>query len=127
MAFITAKEVKSIRNALKKEFGKTIKFSVTKHHCSAVNIKVMESSILDFNENPEYDYHTNRHVSPYMSSHEKIKEVFERVEKIAKMAPGQEGGREWFDKSDIMTDYFHTAYYIFTSVGKWDKPFKFTG
>lgn len=29
----------------------------------------------------------------------------------------------WFDKSDIMTDYFHTAYYIDINVGKWDTPY----
>ena len=32
-------------------------------------------------------------------------------------------GTKWFDKSDIMTDYFHTAYYININVGKWNKPY----
>ena len=32
-------------------------------------------------------------------------------------------GTKWFDKSDIMTDYFHTAYYIDINVGKWNKPY----
>ena len=30
----------------------------------------------------------------------------------------------WFDKSDISTDYFHTAYYIGIDIGKWDKPYQ---
>jgi len=30
---------------------------------------------------------------------------------------------DWFDKSDIQTDYFHTAYYIDINVGKWNKPY----
>lgn len=30
---------------------------------------------------------------------------------------------EWFDKSDAMTDYFHTAYYIRVNLGKWNKPY----
>lgn len=30
---------------------------------------------------------------------------------------------EWFDDSDAMTDYFHTAYYIRVNLGKWNKPY----
>ena len=33
-------------------------------------------------------------------------------------------GAIWFDKSDIMTDYFHTAYYMNINIGRWDKPYK---
>lgn len=32
-------------------------------------------------------------------------------------------GDTWFDKSDSMTDYFHTAYYISIQAGKWNKPY----
>jgi hypothetical protein len=32
-------------------------------------------------------------------------------------------GTEWYDRSDAMTDYFDTAYYIDVNVGKWDKPY----
>ena len=34
-------------------------------------------------------------------------------------------GAGWFDKSDIQTDYFHTAYFIDINVGKWNKPYNF--
>lgn len=34
---------------------------------------------------------------------------------------------DWFDKSDISTDYFHTAYYIQVRIGKWNKPYVYTG
>ena len=33
-------------------------------------------------------------------------------------------GPEYFDESDAMIDYFHTAYYFHIEVGKWDKDFK---
>ena len=29
----------------------------------------------------------------------------------------------WFDKSDIRSDYFHTAYCIDINVGRWNKPY----
>lgn len=129
MAFITAEEVKAIRQALKKEFGKTMKFSVTKEHHTAVNIKILESSKVNFTENPEYVHNAwgAPEESPYISSREECQEVFDKIDKIAKTAPVKAGGREWFNESDAMTDYFHCAYYIFTSVGKWNKPYKFVG
>ena len=64
MAYITPEEVKSIRKALKEEFGSTIKFSVTTENLSAVNISIIESSEIDFTRNPEYDYHTNSYECP---------------------------------------------------------------
>jgi hypothetical protein len=36
-------------------------------------------------------------------------------------------GKLWYDNSDIMTDYFDTAYYMEINVGKWNKPYVFTG
>lgn len=32
-------------------------------------------------------------------------------------------GTKWFDKSDIQSDYFHTAYYIDINIGRWNKPY----
>ena len=36
-------------------------------------------------------------------------------------------GAKWFDKSDMMTDYFHTAYYLNINVGKYSAPYQFIG
>lgn len=36
-------------------------------------------------------------------------------------------GNLWYDRSDIMTDYFDTAYYLNINVGRWNKPYIFTG
>jgi hypothetical protein len=33
-------------------------------------------------------------------------------------------GPDWFDKSDIQTDYFHVKHYNDINIGKWDKPYK---
>jgi hypothetical protein len=32
-------------------------------------------------------------------------------------------GNDWFDESDSMTDYFHTAFYTDINVGRWNKPY----
>ena len=33
-------------------------------------------------------------------------------------------GDMWFDKSDSMTDYFHTAYYMDVNIGTWNTPYQ---
>jgi hypothetical protein len=35
-------------------------------------------------------------------------------------------GEEWFDKSDIQTDYFHISWYIDINIGSWNKPYQLT-
>lgn len=32
-------------------------------------------------------------------------------------------GDQWFDRSDMSTDYFNTAYYLSINVGQWNKPY----
>jgi hypothetical protein len=32
-------------------------------------------------------------------------------------------GADYYDNSDIQTDYFDTAYYVDVNIGKWDKPY----
>ena len=32
----------------------------------------------------------------------------------------------YYDRSDAMTDYFDTAYYMHLNIGGWDKPYKIT-
>ncbi len=35
-------------------------------------------------------------------------------------------GADWYDRSDIQTDYFDTAWYVDVNIGKWDKPYQLT-
>lgn len=35
-------------------------------------------------------------------------------------------GPDYFDKSDISTDYFHCSHYVDINIGKWDKPYALT-
>ena len=44
-----------------------------------------------------------------------LNEVYDAIKKAGK----------WFDKSDAMIDYFHTAFYIDINIGRWDKPYKY--
>tara|TARA_B110000503_G_C6789405_1_gene266657 strand:- start:56 stop:448 length:393 start_codon:yes stop_codon:yes gene_type:complete len=127
MAYISALEVKEIRKELKKEFPK-YKFSVTKDSCG-VNVSLM-SSPLDLQ--PEFNITTDVYspINHYWLDDNwsaPVAKVFKKILKIIKTAPAKaEGGEEWFDESDSMTDYFYTAFYINMQAGKWNKPYTMT-
>jgi len=132
MAYIKKEEISEIRKALKKAFPK-VKFSVRgDSQYSSVYVSIMKSDI-DFNALWEEGSYRKEHqyedinIYHYEKHYPEHKDFFDKIMKIIKTAPASaEDGREWFDKSDIMTDYFHCAYYINLSVGKWDKPYEMT-
>lgn len=123
MAYINAAEVKAIRIALKAEFGKKFKFSVRKSSWSgSVKVSIMKGDV-DFSGVLEgRDYLNVNHY--YTENYSPHAELFEKIVEIIKTAPSKAGvGDEWFDESDIMTDYFHTAYYFDVGIGTWNTPY----
>ncbi len=132
MAYIKTEEVSAIRNELKKRFGHTgLKFGVKKQHHSSVHVTIKAGPI-DFSDIYKDHYGSGDHYAQvnvyHLSNYGQHQPFFEEVLKIIKTAPAlAEGGREWFDKSDIMTDYFHTAFYINLNVGEYDKPYVYNG
>jgi len=133
MAYINAEQVKAIRLALKKEFPE-FKFSVTKRHHSEVDVRLMsgpsfdkqkvwhrgEEVVVDLNNMDTWSTINHYHTHWYG----KYEEFFNKIIEIIKTAPFKAGvGDLWFDDSDSMTDYFHTAYYMSIGIGKWDKPY----
>jgi len=110
MSYISTEEVKNIRETLKKEFPQ-IKFSVTCEHNSSVNICIMKSP---------FDLNTNHSsLNPYYPTKKYGEDFYNTLVRIIEIAKGQ----GWYDRSDIMTDYFDTAYYIDINIGKWNKPY----
>ena len=132
MAYIKTEEVSAIRNELKKRFGHTgLKFGVKKQHHSSVHVTIKAGPI-DFSDIYRDHYGSGDHYAQvnayHLSNYGQHQPFFEEVLKIIKTAPAlAEGGREWFDKSDAMTDYFHTAFYINLNVGEYDKPYVYNG
>ena len=121
MAYISTKEVAAIRGQLKEKF-KGLKFSVRKHHHSSVTVTIKAGNV-DFSDLLDDNGYaqTNQYWLNRMGKHEYL---FEEIYKVIKTAPASvEGGREWFDDSDSMTDYFHTAFYMSVNIGSYDKPY----
>ena len=137
MAYISANEVKAIRDELKAQFPK-FKFGVRKGAGSlSVDVTIKQGPI-DFIENyltsarsgDAVDYvrqSGSLQVNQYWFQDHfsgAAKDMIEQVLRIIKIAPSTiEGGRRWFDESDAMTDYFNTAYYIHLSIGDWSTPY----
>lgn len=133
MAYITTVEVAEIRRALKDKFGSKFKFSVSRRDRGlAVTVAIMAGKT-DFSDlwagkvPSDYGY-GYKDINCYHITREnygKHAKLFDEIVKIIKTAPAKaEGGRAWFDKSDSMTDYFHTAFYFDLHVGKWDRPYE---
>ena len=130
MAYISTKEVAAIRGQLKEKFPQ-LKFSVRKQHHSSVDVTI-KSGTVDFSdlvtrcyqgETIPFDgyFQTNQYWLDRLGKHQ---DLFEEIYKVIKTAPASvEGGREWFDDSDSMTDYFHTAFYMSVNIGSYDKRY----
>ena len=134
MAYISTPEVAAIRKQLKEQLPQ-YKFSVKRDHTSSVTVAFMkgpafkEFTYRDRNgDNVAGDINTHEQSNHYYADTfygEENGAIIKKVEKIVKTAPYLEGvGDLWFDESDSMTDYFHTAYYFSIHVGKWDKPYQ---
>ena len=128
MAYITTAEVREIRNALKEEFGPELKFGVKKQHHSSVTVTI-KKGIVDFSDimrEGDRGYTQVNHYHTHMYGEHA--NIFDHIVDVIKKAPGKaEGGREWFDKSDAMVDYFHTAFYFNLEVGNYSKPYEYQG
>ena len=129
MAYVSkelkAKLAPAIKAVLKK-YGVKGTIAVRHHSSLVVNIR---SGELDFERGKNargeklgftatdgnfYDQVNTYHVSKFYQG--ETKSFLEEL--VAAMK-----GDEWYDRSDTMTDYFDTAYYLDINVGKWDRGY----
>lgn len=108
MAYITADEVKVIRDELKETFPE-FKFSVRRDGHSGIIVTIMEGPIRFANQDDvEFNqFHIERHKNSSI-----LKAMLAIINKNN------------FDKSDSSSDYFHVGYWVSFGQGRWDKPFK---
>lgn len=135
MAYVSKETKAALAPAIKavlKKYGVKGTIAVGNHSSLVVNIKSGDLDLIgDANKFNKvyfergrglyYELSGNYQVNPYYTGPEysfdpKVGEFF--AELVAAMK-----GNRWYDNSDIMTDYFDTAYYLNINVGKWDKPY----
>ena len=132
MAYCTQEQKKSLAPAIKavlKKYDVKGTIAIRNQSVLVVNIK---SGVLDFIAE------ANRKNAKHASWAGQIRhEIKDHYQANAYNADGYEGifgefyreliaamkGNEWYDKSDAMTDYFDTAYYLNINIGKWDTPY----
>ena len=141
MAYISAQDVKAIRNELKVAFPKW-KFGVRKGSGSlSVDVTVLEGDV-DFIEvycakdttadqaqwvRKDRTVQINQYwINDHWAHNEAARDALNKINEIMHNAPGRAGGKVFFDESDAMTDYFHTAFYTHLSVGAWNKPYVYS-
>lgn len=134
MAYMNQEKKATIAAQVKpilKKYGIKGSLAVRNHSTIVVNIK---SGTLDFIGN----YNTTQQnkaygetprladnylsVNPYWYQEHFTGEVLEFFTELFAAVKSA----EWFDKSDAMTDYFHTAYYFDINVGQWDRAYELT-
>ena len=116
MAYISAEEVKEIRNRIKAAFP-LYKWSITGEHGSTVRVALMESD-LSFSQNVIQVNHY--YVKEHYEDNPKARDVFLKVLDLIY------GVKEHVDRSagNPYADYCDCNYYVNLHVGKWDKPHK---
>jgi len=127
MAYISAEDVKAIREELKAEFPK-FKFGVRKGSGSLsvdVTIKQASFAFADQFEKQGREYaQVNQYWIKDHFSNAEEREFILKVNEIMHNAPGRrDPSRAYFDESDAMTDYFHTAFYTHLQIGSWNQPY----
>lgn len=108
-----------------KKYGIKGSLAVRHHSTLVLNIK---SGTIDFvgnfNEtcNPQYLADGNIDVNPY---HYKNHFSGRALDFLSEVIPAMYGP-EYFNDSDIMTDYFHCSHYVDVNIGKWNKDYELT-
>ena len=118
MAYLSKEKTKLIREEIKRQFPRKDgwKFSIRNENHSTIMISIMESPIR-FHEK---DYTQLNHYYPENYENSNILRELKDIANGRFLPENQQN----FDKSDIMTDYFHVGWYISLEQGQWDKPFK---
>jgi len=122
MAYVSQTDKKALAPAIKavlKKYNMKASISVNNHSTLAVNIK---EGVIDFSD----DF---THGDGYIQVNEYwIDDNYAGVkgeffnELLAAMK-----GPSYFNNDDAMTDYFSRSHYTNINVGKWNKPYNYTG
>jgi hypothetical protein len=122
MAYVSQKDKKALAPAIKavlKKYNMKASISVNNHSTLAVNIK---EGVIDFSD----DF---THGDGYIQVNEYwIDDHYTGVKRdffnelLAAMK-----GPKYFNDDDAMTDYFSRSHYTNINVGKWNKPYNYTG
>ena len=120
MAYMNKENATLIRNALKVAFP-NIKFAVRKDtHSIHVTIASSDIDFSDLDKEGVWGVKGYAQINQFhLHQYGRHETLLAKIVDIIKTAPAD----QWYDRSDSMSDYFDTAFYIHLNVGAWDKPY----
>jgi hypothetical protein len=114
MAYISQDEKRNLSPAIKAVLKKyNMKGSIGIRHHSTLFVNLQSGQLAfdaDYIQVNDYHIETSERYSPEAKAF------------LTELAAAMRGP-DWFDHSDMMTDYFHVAHYISINVGQWNKPY----
>ena len=115
MAYLNKDQVKQTREALKVAFP-DFKFMVRRSNggSGSINVSIMSGPV-DFGDLDMPKAVNPYHIGTFFEDHQV--RFLEAVVKVIKYGTD----RQWYDRSDAMTDYFDTAFYLDVELGRWGK------
>lgn len=126
MAYVDQAKKQRIAAALKLAMPQGWKYSLAvQHHSTCVlTISAAPVDILSaLSRTSSSDTASWARINPYHYQRQiqdpELVQLFDRI--IAAM------NTDNYDRSDLQTDYFDCGHYITVNIGRWDRPFKFTG
>jgi len=120
MAYVSQDDKRKLAPAIKAVLNKYgMKGSISVRHHSTL-VVTLRSGRIDFGTDARDGY---LQVNPYWI-HEHYTGTARKflTELLAAMK-----GPDYFCEDDAMTDYFHRSHYTDINVGRWNKPYTFTG
>jgi hypothetical protein len=119
------------KTALKKWPG--MKWTLSVRHHSTIVMTIQEGDI-DFGAEAvlshyeETSGYKNRLADGYLQVNEKSIERDWKGDALGFLGAAEKALNDGnFDKSDIQSDYFHVGWYVDIQIGRWNKPYRFTG
>ena len=115
MAYVSKEDKKTLAPAIKKvlaEYGVKGTIKVDHHSTLVVTLRKVPAGLFTPKESANGDVNVY-HIDTFCEGTAK--------KFLTKLLAAMKGDK-WFDKSDSMIDYFHTAWYNDIKIGEWGKP-----
>ena len=134
MAYMNQEKKAVISAALKKALAGTgLKYSLKVRSHMAIDLTIKSGPIdfiSDFNHtvrnHPDYQRRNLSAGSLSINQYHYKDQFSPAVQVVIRDIVNAMYSADYYDRSDIMTDYFDCAYYMSIQVGAWDKPYTLT-
>ena len=139
MAYISQEEKKELMPGIKKvlkTYGMKGTVSIRHHSTLIVTLTEGELDLIRVENEIRKERHArNPYLQLYLITNESFQQSYHHLDKFVELGEHlvhnfyqnmfkAMKGDKWFDKSDMMTDYSHIAYYCYIDVGRSrDKPY----